>query len=1823
MITKRYQIVRPLGEGGMGEVFLVEDLWENGRQVALKKLQRGILSEGTREFFMREFTALKQLRHPNLSSVYDFGYTVQGDPFFTSEYCVGEDLITGTAQMGFSEKLERAVEICRALTYIHARGYIHADLKPENILVLTGTRPGEASTKVLDFGLARHIDDQARHRLSGTFAYLAPEAIKGRPLDARSDLYALGVVFYQLFSRQLPFGDIDPELLVDMKLNVNPDPPTEKDGTLPVAIDTIVLRLLDRDPDNRFQTPDELIKAFNQSLGYQFEIETQETAKDYVRSGKFVGRATEQAQLKKMLQQVLKGTGGRLVLVGGESGVGKTRLLDELKIQAQLEGARTFAGAAYEKITQPFQCLIDVLRPMVLSTQQVTSAQRAVPDKYEAALSRVLPGLFEGKLQPATPPSANEKELLLESLAAFVLEVCADHPTLILIEDIHWADPLSLQLIERIARGLQSQRLILGVSYRSDEVMGSALEPALPVLSSLESTDTLVLKPLSPHEVSDLVNSMIGTERAPAPLVQRIVDETKGNPFFIQEVIWTWMEEKILSPRSGTWDAEPAVLDSLQVPQTMADAFLRRIGYLSSSERDLLQTLALFIKPASLAALSFVLGRPLAHVKAELDKLVERAILARIDAVEDPHYFFQHSQMKKTLESGVTSDYSITLHSRIAQFFEEDPASRLSDHSETLAYHFGAAGNQEKGRLYSVRAGDKLRQLFSYANAITAYRMAEEFTGTSDLPLLEIREKIAFCHYQLGNVDEAERIYRFLVNEGEKHLTPGRTAKLHLRLGMLAEISGDYRKAIDIFNRGLTLIQSLPEPMTRAEILSRIGWQYQHLSDFHIALEYVNRALIEVEQLENFFGLGDIFNSQFAIYFCLGEYKRAIEAGHRAIAVFTRFGWMTGIAGVTANLGALYEDYLHDYRRALDYQRRSLHLREKIFNHRGMKQSYINISSIHSKLGEYTTSLEYVDLAEKLNKIIPEKFVEMLVWLNRGENWTHLGELEKALNALNRALSLANETHNEQAKISILNRMTEWYEKVGDTEHAQAFADDAIGLSVKTGSQLEELIGRVNLTKIKIDQEEWSKAESSVAQAMTLAKKLNHRDWLLQILLLGSNAALSRALPDRHQPTVEELSSLAEGTQNPLLKAQFHLLRGRLALAKTDPFQHSGAEDLHQALRFAEMTQEADLLAEARYSLSLWYQAQGDPHNAGVQAQHARSIITGIAGRLPEALRKKYLEKKPRAAILGPLEPSAGVTRGGKNFIMTAKNLADPLATRQSYSLTLFQISKIVNSILNLNDLLERVMDLVLEAIRVERGLILLVDEVSGELEVKAARNISKATLDDATAISKTVLEEVMHGGKPLISVNARDDLRLRDRHSIVDFGIGMVLCIPLKVKEKIVGAVYIDNPVATLPFNEEEVNFLLSFTNLFAIAIENSRLYEKLSLENIYLRQEVRGKYAYENIVGRSPKMTDLFRRLDNVVNSSANVLISGDSGTGKELIARAIHYNGARKEKRFIAIDCGAIPENLIESELFGYKRGAFTGAIFDKKGLFEEADGGTIFLDEITNTSRALQAKLLRVIQEREIRRVGDSQDRKVDVRIIAATNRDLKHMVQNGDFREDLFYRLNVLALQVPPLRDHKEDIPLLVNHLLKQLEEQNPTMRHTIDHDALQLLMEYPFPGNVRELENLVESAFYMAQQVEIQVVDFPPEISQLEGKPGAPEVASPIHAVEDSLRPILAPSISEQSSEEKGQAMVLFRQMKQEKVSFWKVVKEPFMKREISKELVREVVKLGLEESKGRYKDLLEPFHLQVTEYTVFMNFLKKHSCQVDYKPYRQKISSA
>lgn len=291
--------------------------------------------------------------------------------------------------------------------------------------------------------------------------------------------------------------------------------------------------------------------------------------------------------------------------------------------------------------------------------------------------------------------------------------------------------------------------------------------------------------------------------------------------------------------------------------------------------------------------------------------------------------------------------------------------------------------------------------------------------------------------------------------------------------------------------------------------------------------------------------------------------------------------------------------------------------------------------------------------------------------------------------------------------------------------------------------------------------------------------------------------------------------------------------------------------------------------------------------------------------------------------------------------------------------------------------------------------------------------------------------------------------------------------------------------------------------TDDLLLTIRKAQERERLRVENEILKNQVTKRYSFSNIIAKSDQMLEIFETIKKIGDYRTTVLLYGESGTGKELVARAIHYNSTRRNKRFVAINCGAIPENLLESELFGHRRGAFTDAVRDKKGLFEEAQGGTILLDEVGEMPLHLQVKLLRVLQENEIRPVGDDRTIPIDVRIIAATLRDLEQDVENGRFRDDLFYRLDVISMRIPPLRERKDDIPLLVNHFIKKHQEKLGLPVIGITKDAIAALVEHDWPGNIRELENCIERAMILTDEDHINLASLPKTIRPAAEAPAA------------------------------------------------------------------------------------------------------------------------
>lgn len=435
----------------------------------------------------------------------------------------------------------------------------------------------------------------------------------------------------------------------------------------------------------------------------------------------------------------------------------------------------------------------------------------------------------------------------------------------------------------------------------------------------------------------------------------------------------------------------------------------------------------------------------------------------------------------------------------------------------------------------------------------------------------------------------------------------------------------------------------------------------------------------------------------------------------------------------------------------------------------------------------------------------------------------------------------------------------------------------------------------------------------------------------------------------------------------------------------------------------------------------------------------------------------------------------------------------------------LFQISQILDQSIDIKQVINPVLRAVADNVNIKRGTITLLDRNSGQIFIEAALGLSQSQQERGRyKLGEGITGKVVQTGQPLVIPRISEDSRFLNRTGARQEEASPVsfICVPIKIGNETIGAFSIDTGYTSETALEKQVRLLSIVSSLIAqaVKIRHAILEERNQLleENTRLQQELKEKYQPSNLIGKSKVMQDVYEMIAQVSKSDATVLIRGESGTGKELVAQAIHYNSLRNGKPLIKVNCAALPENIIESELFGHEKGSFTGAISTRKGRFESAQGGTIFLDEIGDLAPATQVRLLRVLQEREFERVGGNETIRANVRVIAATNRNLEKQLEQGVFREDLYYRLNVFPIHIPPLRERKSDILLLADHFIEKYASSNLKIVRRISTPAIELLSNYHWPGNVRELENVIERSVILSVDEVIHPHHLPPSLQSAE-----------------------------------------------------------------------------------------------------------------------------
>ena len=815
-------------------------------------------------------------------------------------------------------------------------------------------------------------------------------------------------------------------------------------------------------------------------------------------------------------------------------------------------------------------------------------------------------------------------------------------------------------------------------------------------------------------------------------------------------------------------------------------------------------------------------------------------------------------------------------------------------------------------------------------------------------------------------------------------------------------------------------------------------------------------------------------------------------------------------------------------------------------------------------LGRDASARENVERAVAIAKKIGDARGEGFALGSLGVVHQRASRVAQAKEAYRDALGVASKAGDAGTVAATRLNLAGLAREEGDIASALENLEATVDLGKRAGGSIAVQQARMNLVNLDLFLGRHARARASI-DALRAEESLPDA---LRAQLLGCRAELAARTGDAQAASLYEACALAyekQGRASDAIEARLERLF--VLTSQTPPPELRDLEGLeddeaHRALallvrgviearlghddrakvaldRAVETAKSAGQQERAVWALSARARVLG-PLGARVQARRdlesALAMLEDSASKLPRDLREVFWDEPRRAALrnasvtvesvsiakpksLDPTLGSVSIARPAEDKLSRVLEIVRELATEH-----------------DLSRLLSKVTDHALALLGGERGFVVLVND-DGELEAVAARD--RKGDDPHARFSRSVAEKVVETGEPVVAVRTREDARLAEAVSVHQLAIQSIACVPVRGAPPLgrpIGALYVETRVRPGARFQEELPILAAFADQAAIAIQNARLTSELAQRNAELeiayrkiegqldrkseqlaearrdlgrvRATLKTHFGYAGLVGTSAAMRRVYALIERIKDADVPVLVTGESGTGKEVVARAIHQSSRRAKKTFTGVNCGAIPANLLESELFGHVRGAFTGAERDRKGLLRECEGGTLLLDEIGEMPIKMQAGLLRVLQEKTVRPVGGASEEPVDVRIVAATNRDLEQMVREGTFREDLYYRLHVVEVHVPPLRERSEDVLPLIDHFLTLFATRYRRERKSVSRDALRRLGAYEWPGNVRQLEHVLLNAWLMSERDELSIEDIQlPDQSRPASSRSAPRAA--------------------------------------------------------------------------------------------------------------------
>lgn len=1574
-LDARYRMVRDLGHGGMGRVVLVTDALAEGvpsgdgeaddGHWAIKILERPALEDA----FLRAFRLHRTLAHPAFAQARDLGVDQHtGRLYAVFEWCRGTPLEPGTVADG-GEILEIVGGLLRGIDHLHRLGYVHGDLAPANVLA---TVEGRQRVKILDLGSAGP-EGSGAGSTSGVMSYAAPERLEGKARSAQADLWSVGALAFGLVHGAHPFPGY-PGPLQD---GARPD----RHGSQPHELDPWLDRLLSVQPGDRYPTAAAALEALEDACAAPVASATPWEIATQTEHVPFVDVRGHLDHLVGRLQSAANAGRPRAVSIGGATGAGRSRLLDELCHRLVAAG-------------------LPVARGRFLPTDGVGDVLRRVGQQLGGP--RVEHSPADGTM----------------GAARAVLNAARDRgsPMVVILDDIGQADDATRR----------------GVAYLAETVERAPDRAGGLLLVTTDGQADVVLEPWEERHVDALVQALFPARRIGTRVTGPLWERARGLPGPLAALIHHAARVEALHVNTAAVKLDGAALDQGREPTVAAMAEAKLAELSESCRRE-----AALLAHARDAVPTELCGPQVAQ-------LVQAEIALVMSADGEARVALRSEGARAAAAAGLEPGEAWSCWAdRWGARAETSPQAE----GEALWYAYAADPEAAQGRarsyLLEARAED--------AGALAALLVTDDWPGAGEDAITVGRAAEAS-----GDLVGAAALYGRVLNE--KGVVG---VEARLRAGLLQARQARHAAALEHFQAGLDLVGDQDDAL-RMELLAAASASAAQTGRLDEATGWASEGLSLTDEAPSAVR-GRLLYAQGLV----GWYRQELDGAGESLAAALESvgpdGDRVDRAAVLTALGLIAHGK-DAYEEAVSHYEEALALGEAAGDDARILTALMNLGVVYQEQGAYGAARDTYEEAMAMAEALGQTGRVIQLCGNLGNLWRYLGELGQAEGVLERGLTLSRRESNRYMEGLLLTRLGEVALADEQWTHAETMLLEAVTAAVECQSVAEEIEARLDLARLHLERQDYGGGRHQAQTALDRAQHVEGDGYAAEAMALLA-AAHGRSI-------------------------------------------HGDEQEAHRMASLALAAVDSVRLKDGVWPI--WLEAFHDARRRedGVEATRCATEVRRILRQLEDAVPARQ-----RVAFRGLRERQRAWRE--TTFVLEgsgAPNRRDAGTVPESWA-RLLEVNKRLSSQHQVERLLEYVMDSAVLLSGAERGFLLLAGgEGAKDVEVMVARNLDQENIKRTRMkISHGIARKVIETGEAVLTIDAMADDRYRDQLSVHDLKLRSVLCLPLIHRTGVLGALYLDNRFRTQAFQDDTVGTMEAFCDQAAIALANARLMEAMEASSQALersrqdvealnarlqedlahrtqeleethrvvvrqRTQLQERHRYDSIIGDSEALGPVFDTMDRLLDNTIPVLIEGESGTGKELVARAIHFTGSRKEGPFVAINCGAIPANLLESELFGHVRGAFTGATHDKKGVFQAAQLGTLLLDELGELPLEMQVALLRVLQSGEVRPVGSTDVMCVDVRIIAATNRKLAEEVQGGRFREDLYYRLAVIPITVPPLRERKEDLPVLAQHFIDANRAAGIGQAHRVGKKALAHLARYHWPGNVRQLEMVLKNA---------------------------------------------------------------------------------------------------------------------------------------------------